>query len=71
MTGRALPELPVRRALPELLRALDDHGTAVLSAPTGSGKTTMINMLADLGHKTAAECSRQYIDGEIAKGRTV
>ena len=45
MTGGALPELPVRQALPELLQALDDHGTAVLSAPTGSGKTTLIPLL--------------------------
>jgi ATP-dependent helicase HrpB len=45
MSERALPELPVRQALPELLQALDQQGTAVLSAPTGSGKTTLIPLL--------------------------
>ncbi len=45
MTCGVLPELPVRQALPELLQALDHHGTAVLSAPTGSGKTTLIPLL--------------------------
>ncbi|MFI6789881.1 ATP-dependent helicase HrpB [Nonomuraea sp. NPDC050383] len=34
--------LPVRHALPELLRALERHGTAVLTAPPGSGKTTVV-----------------------------
>lgn len=31
---------PLLRATPELLAALDDHGTAVLVAPPGTGKTT-------------------------------
>ncbi|MDR8407345.1 ATP-dependent helicase HrpB [Nonomuraea sp. 3-1Str] len=34
--------LPVRHALPELLRVLERHGTAVLTAPPGSGKTTVV-----------------------------
>ncbi|GAA2325114.1 ATP-dependent helicase HrpB [Nonomuraea roseoviolacea subsp. roseoviolacea] len=43
-------ELPVRHALPELLSALDAHGTAVLTAPPGSGKTTVVPLaLADAG----------------------
>ncbi|NUW37738.1 ATP-dependent helicase HrpB [Nonomuraea sp. SMC257] len=43
-------ELPVRHALPELLGALDAHGTAVLTAPPGSGKTTVVPLaLADAG----------------------
>lgn len=33
-------EQPVLTALPELLECLDDHGTAVLVAPPGTGKTT-------------------------------
>ncbi|MFJ9784617.1 ATP-dependent helicase HrpB [Amycolatopsis sp. NPDC101161] len=37
-----LPDLPVRAVLPELLSALDDHGTAVLVAPPGTGKTTLV-----------------------------
>ncbi|MEV7884821.1 ATP-dependent helicase HrpB [Streptomyces sp. NPDC002817] len=38
----ALDALPVRGALPALSDALDAHGTAVLVAPTGSGKTTLV-----------------------------
>ncbi|WP_346779990.1 DEAD/DEAH box helicase, partial [Streptomyces sp. S3(2020)] len=38
----ALDALPVRGALPGLADALDAHGTAVLVAPTGSGKTTLV-----------------------------
>ncbi|MFC4062310.1 ATP-dependent helicase C-terminal domain-containing protein [Planomonospora corallina] len=34
--------LPVRHALPELLSALDEHGAAVLVAPPGTGKTTLV-----------------------------
>ncbi|MEV6967101.1 ATP-dependent helicase HrpB [Hamadaea sp. NPDC051192] len=35
-------DLPVRAALPELLAALSGTGTAVLVAPPGSGKTTLV-----------------------------
>ncbi|WP_053752256.1 ATP-dependent helicase HrpB [Streptomyces sp. MMG1533] len=38
----ALDDLPVRGALPGLNEALDDHGTAVLVAPPGTGKTTLV-----------------------------
>ncbi|WP_326828905.1 helicase-related protein [Streptosporangium sp. NBC_01810] len=34
--------LPVRHALPELLAALGERGVAVLSAPPGTGKTTLV-----------------------------
>ncbi|MFF5211226.1 ATP-dependent helicase HrpB [Streptosporangium sp. NPDC000396] len=34
--------LPVRHVLPELLTALDEHGVAVLTAPPGTGKTTLV-----------------------------
>ncbi|WP_329051545.1 ATP-dependent helicase HrpB [Amycolatopsis sp. NBC_01488] len=37
-----LPDLPVRAVLPELLSALAAHGTAVLVAPPGTGKTTLV-----------------------------
>ena len=37
-----LPELPVLDSVPALLRALRDAGSAVLSAPPGSGKTTVV-----------------------------
>ncbi|MFG2904473.1 ATP-dependent helicase HrpB [Kitasatospora sp. NPDC048286] len=35
-------ELPVRTALPALHDALDEHGAAVLAAPPGTGKTTLV-----------------------------
>ncbi len=38
----ALDVLPVRGALPALTEALDAHGTAVLVAPPGTGKTTLV-----------------------------
>ncbi|WP_020667851.1 ATP-dependent helicase HrpB [Amycolatopsis nigrescens] len=37
-----LPDLPVREVLGELTAALDAHGTAVLVAPPGTGKTTLV-----------------------------
>ncbi|MHB9862578.1 ATP-dependent RNA helicase [Streptomyces sp. YIM S03343] len=38
----ALDALPVRSALPALMDALADRGTAVLVAPPGTGKTTLV-----------------------------
>ncbi|MEV6183428.1 ATP-dependent helicase HrpB [Streptomyces sp. NPDC052015] len=38
----SLDALPVRAALPALNDALDGHGTAVLAAPPGTGKTTLV-----------------------------
>ncbi|MFE5623392.1 ATP-dependent RNA helicase [Streptomyces virginiae] len=41
----ALDSLPVRGVLPELVSALDAHGTAVLCAPPGTGKTTLVPLV--------------------------
>ncbi len=38
----SLPELPVSEAVPDLMAALDGHVSAVLSAPPGAGKTTLV-----------------------------
>ncbi|WP_431993072.1 ATP-dependent helicase C-terminal domain-containing protein [Streptomyces albogriseolus] len=38
----ALESLPVREALPRLTEALAAHGTSVLVAPPGTGKTTLV-----------------------------
>ncbi|MFI6283742.1 ATP-dependent RNA helicase [Streptomyces sp. NPDC051018] len=38
----ALDRLPVRHAVPDLMTALDERGTAVLHAPPGTGKTTLV-----------------------------
>lgn len=40
-----LDSLPVREALPALVSALDDHGAAVLCAPPGTGKTTLVPLV--------------------------
>ncbi|MFI8388084.1 ATP-dependent RNA helicase [Streptomyces sp. NPDC085540] len=41
----ALDSLPVREAVPALVSALDGHGTAVLCAPPGTGKTTLVPLV--------------------------
>ncbi|MGI5527561.1 ATP-dependent helicase HrpB [Streptomyces syringium] len=41
----ALDRLPVRTVLPALARALDEHGVAVLCAPPGTGKTTLVPLV--------------------------
>ncbi|GAA4817156.1 ATP-dependent RNA helicase [Streptomyces ziwulingensis] len=41
----ALDALPVRAALPGLADALEGHGTAVLVAPPGTGKTTLVPLV--------------------------
>ncbi|MDA5282170.1 ATP-dependent helicase HrpB [Streptomyces sp. Isolate_45] len=40
-----LDALPVREALPALVSALDADGTAVLCAPPGTGKTTLVPLV--------------------------
>ncbi|MEU5399356.1 ATP-dependent helicase C-terminal domain-containing protein [Streptomyces sp. NPDC005963] len=41
----ALDRLPVREAVPDLLAALDERGTAVLHSPPGTGKTTLVPLV--------------------------
>ncbi|MFI5981044.1 ATP-dependent RNA helicase [Streptomyces sp. NPDC051555] len=41
----ALESLPVGAAVPALVAALDAHGTAVLCAPPGTGKTTLVPLV--------------------------
>ncbi|MEU6095567.1 ATP-dependent helicase HrpB [Streptomyces sp. NPDC047079] len=41
----ALDRLPVRSAVPALRGALDEHGAAVLCAPPGTGKTTLVPLV--------------------------
>ncbi|MDS1137426.1 ATP-dependent helicase HrpB [Nitratireductor indicus] len=40
--SRELPHLPVTEVLPALQRALEERGKAVLVAPPGAGKTTLV-----------------------------
>ncbi|MDA3647540.1 ATP-dependent helicase HrpB [Saccharopolyspora indica] len=47
---RELPDLPVRAVLDDVTGALAEHGTAVLVAPPGTGKTTLVPLaLAEQG----------------------
>ncbi|HEY3470573.1 MAG TPA: ATP-dependent helicase HrpB [Amycolatopsis sp.] len=54
-----LPDLPVRAVLPDVLSALDAHGSAVLVAPPGTGKTTLVPLaLSSTGRVVVAEPRR-------------
>ncbi len=41
----ALPELPIRETFPQIVRALREGNRAVLAAPPGAGKTTLVPLL--------------------------
>ncbi len=43
----------------------------VITGATCSGKTTMLDQLADKGFQTVPEAARQYFEREMAKGRTM
>ena len=58
-------DLPVRSALPELRHALAERGAAVLEAPPGTGKTTLVP-LALAGLVPEAD-----LDAEAARPRRV
>ncbi|MFE7777334.1 ATP-dependent helicase HrpB [Streptomyces sp. NPDC057445] len=67
----ALERLPVRTALPALERALDEHGAAVLCAPPGTGKTTLVPLaLAGLSG-TGAQGASSRGGGRARGGRVV
>ncbi|WP_394613606.1 ATP-dependent helicase HrpB [Lentzea sp. JNUCC 0626] len=42
-----LPDLPVKSVLPQLLEQLQERGAAVLVAPPGTGKTTLVPLALD------------------------
>ncbi|MRH86698.1 ATP-dependent helicase HrpB [Nocardia sp. SYP-A9097] len=44
-----LPDLPVRGVLDEVVKTLDGRGTAVLVAPPGTGKTTLVPLALAAG----------------------
>ncbi|MGW3009754.1 ATP-dependent helicase HrpB [Streptomyces sp. NPDC001219] len=58
----ALDQLPVRTALPALRAALDGPGSAVLCAPPGTGKTTLVPL--DLAGLTGAGPQRRVLVAE-------
>lgn len=43
----------------------------VITGGPCSGKTTIVNMLAERGYKTTIEHARHYIDTQLADGKTV
>lgn len=43
----------------------------VITGGPCSGKTTIVNMLAERGYKTTVEDARHYIDSQLAIGKTV
>ena len=43
----------------------------VITGAPCSGKTTLIDQLAEKGFKTRPEVGRQYFERELAKGRTI
>ncbi|MEU3598033.1 ATP-dependent helicase HrpB [Streptomyces sp. NPDC006798] len=58
----ALAGLPVRDRVPDLLAALDSRGTAVLHAPPGTGKTTLVPLA--LAGLTGAGPARRVLVAE-------
>jgi ATP-dependent helicase HrpB len=52
-----LPDLPIVAVLPELTSKLREHGTAILVAPPGTGKTTVVPLVLD-GRVIVAEPRR-------------
>ncbi|WP_232663456.1 ATP-dependent helicase HrpB [Pseudonocardia sp. TRM90224] len=50
-----LPDLPVRAALDDIVGALAEHGTLVLAAPPGTGKTTLVPLALAAATEGAAE----------------
>ncbi|MEU5719771.1 ATP-dependent helicase HrpB [Streptomyces sp. NPDC020403] len=58
----ALEQLPVRTAVPALEQALDDRGVAVLCAPPGTGKTTLVPLV--LGGLTGGGPVRRVLVAE-------
>jgi predicted ATPase len=43
----------------------------VITGAPCSGKTAVIQMLADQGHRTVAEVARSYIDDQLAQGKSL
>ncbi|NEC56116.1 ATP-dependent helicase HrpB [Amycolatopsis rubida] len=65
----SLPDLPVRAVLPSVLSALDDHGTAVLVAPPGTGKTTLVPLALNRGEGRVVVAEPRRLAARTAAGR--
>lgn len=64
-----LPDLPVRAVLPDVLAALDAHGTAVLVAPPGTGKTTLVPLALMSGGGRVVVAEPRRLAARAAAGR--
>ncbi|UOZ10228.1 ATP-dependent helicase HrpB [Amycolatopsis sp. WQ 127309] len=64
-----LPDLPVRAVLPDVLAALDAHGTAVLVAPPGTGKTTLVPLALMSGDGRVVVAEPRRLAARAAAGR--
>jgi ATP-dependent helicase HrpB len=60
----ALPDLPIRAVLPQVRDALDGAGAAVLVAPPGTGKTTLVP-LALAGDPAAPDGAAPWPAGRV------
>ncbi|WP_020662253.1 ATP-dependent helicase HrpB [Amycolatopsis benzoatilytica] len=65
----SLPDLPVRAVLPSVLSALDDHGTAVLVAPPGTGKTTLVPLALNRSDGRVVVAEPRRLAARAAAGR--
>jgi predicted ATPase len=73
MTGIAQPDFRDTELDPELLSTpfkVQTNWHVITGAPC-SGKSTLIDQLADKGFQTFPEVARQYFAREFAKGRTI
>ncbi len=65
----SLPDLPVRAVLPSVLSALDDHGAAVLVAPPGTGKTTLVPLALNRREGRVVVAEPRRLAARAAAGR--
>ncbi|MFB9925293.1 ATP-dependent helicase HrpB [Amycolatopsis halotolerans] len=65
----SLPDLPVRAVLPSVLSALDDRGAAVLVAPPGTGKTTLVPLALNRGEGRVVVAEPRRLAARAAAGR--
>ncbi|HSR33795.1 MAG TPA: ATP-binding protein [Anaerolineae bacterium] len=73
MSDRAQPDFGATELDPHLLATPFGVQTNwhVITGAACCGKTTLIDLLADKGFQTVPEIPRQYIERELAKGRTL